>query len=135
MIKRLSWFVGGAVAGVTGAGYAKRKVKQTAAHLAPANVARTAVAKVRDRGHDVVEAVRDGREAMHAKEAELRAELDGARSIAEELDPDDQVLVAGHPVDPGQVIVLRQVRDEHSSPVSGPVSGPRRTSRRSRRGA
>jgi hypothetical protein len=128
MIKRLTWFVGGAVAGVAGAGYAKRKVKETASHLAPANVARTAVAKVRERTHDVVDAVRDGREAMHAKEAELRARLEGSSTtLADELDPDDRVLVDGRPVEPGQVIVLRQVRDDHT--------GPRRASRRNRRGA
>lgn len=128
MIKRLTWFVGGAVAGVTGAGYAKRKVKETASQLAPTNVARSAVAKVRARTHDVVDAVRDGREAMHAREAELRAKLDGtSTTLADELDPDDYVLVDGHPVEPGQVVVLRQVRDNHA--------GQRRSSRRKRRGA
>ena len=128
MIKRLTWFVGGAVAGVASAGYAKRKVKETASQLAPGNVARTAVAKVRERTHDVVDAVRDGREAMHAKEAELRARLDGSSTtLADELDPDDSVLVDGRAVEPGQVIVLRQLRDDHN--------GPRRASRRIRRGA
>ena len=39
MIKRLTWFVSGAVAGVAGAGIAKRKVKQAATHLTPKNVA------------------------------------------------------------------------------------------------
>lgn len=128
MIKRLTWFMGGAMAGVAGAGYAKRKVKETASQLAPANMARSAVAKVRERSHDVVDAVRDGREAMHVKEAELRARLDdSSTTLADELDPDDLVMVDGRPVEPGQVIVLRQVREEHT--------GPRRASRRGRRGA
>lgn len=130
MIKRLTWFVGGAVAGVTGAGYAKRKVKQTASQLTPAKVARTAVTKVREGKDAVVDAVREGREAMHAKEAELRADRDGTRTtLADELDPHDHVLVDGRPVAPGQVIVLRQVRDEHDQ------NGQRRTGRRNRREA
>lgn len=129
MMKRVTWFVTGAVAGVAGAGYAKRKVKRAAAQLAPVHVAKSAVAKVRDRSRDVAEAVRDGRQAMKAKESELKARLAGtAASLADELEPDDQVLVDGLPVEPGQVIVLRQVRDNEQV-------GPRRSSRRARREA
>ncbi|MCU1400858.1 MAG: hypothetical protein JWN62_3967 [Acidimicrobiales bacterium] len=126
-MKRVTWFVGGAVAGVAGAGYAKRKVKETASQLAPVNVAKVAFAKVRDRGADVADAVRDGREAMRAKEAELRARLTGSAEIVEAFEPDDLVLVDGHRVEPAKVVVLRPARDEHS--------GPRRHSRRSHRGA
>ena len=137
MMKRISWFISGAVAGIAGAGYTKRKLKATASHLAPTNVARAAVAKVRASSHDVVAAVRDGRDAMHAKETELWARVHGrADSPAIEtgpddevlvVGPDDQVLVDGHPVEPGQVIVLREVRDNDHP-------GPRRNSRRTRRG-
>ena len=132
MMRRATWFVSGAVAGVAGAGYAKKRVKETAAHLAPAKVAKTAAAKVRGKGHDVVDAVREGRRAMKAKEAELTARLHGRAApigdeLVNELSEDDTILVAGVPVEPGQVIVLRQVRDnEHV--------GPRRSSRRARRG-
>ncbi|HAP78553.1 MAG TPA: hypothetical protein DCR14_21030 [Acidimicrobiaceae bacterium] len=105
MIKRLTWFVGGAIAGVAGTNVAKRKVKAAAAELAPVNVAR----KTRDR---VKDAVAEGRRAMKAKEAELRARRDGrADSLADALDEGDEVFVDGRPVEPGQVIVLRQVRD------------------------
>jgi hypothetical protein len=136
MIKRMTWFVGGAVAGITGAGYAKRKVKETASHLTPAHVARTAVAKVRERKDAVVDAVREGREAMHAKEAELRADRDGTRAtLADELEPQDRVLVDGRPVEPGQVIVLRQVRDGEDPGQTQTQNGQRRASRRGRRGA
>lgn len=137
MMKRISWFISGAVAGIAGAGYTKRKLKATASHLAPTNVARAAVAKVRASSHDVVAAIRDGRDAMHAKETELWARVHGrADSPAIETGPDDQVLVVGpddqvlvdgHPVEPGQVIVLREVRDNDHA-------GPRRNSRRTRRG-
>ena len=133
MIKRLTWFVGGAVAGITGAGYAKRKVKQTASQLTPSKVARATAAKVRERKDAVVDAVRDGREAMHVKEAELRADRDGTRAtLADVLEPHDQVLVDGRPVEPGQVIVLRQVRDEHDQRNE---NGQRRAVRRNRREA
>ena len=128
-MKRLSWFVSGAVAGVAGAGFAKKKVRQTASHLAPTNVARSAMTRLRRRGHDVADAVSEGRQAMHDKEAELRARRDGTVvSLADELEPDDQVLVDGLPVEPGQVIVLRPLRNTDQS-------GPRRNSRRVRRGA
>jgi hypothetical protein len=51
---------------------------------------------------------------MRAKEVELRARLDGrATTLAEDLDDGDQVLIDGRPVEPGQVIVLKQVRDRH----------------------
>ena len=105
MIKRLTWFVGGAVAGVAGAGIAKRKVRQAATHLTPKNIADG----VRSRMHD---AVAEGRVAMRAKEAELRARADGrAVRLADDLDEGDEVLVDGVPVEPGQVIVLKQIRD------------------------
>jgi hypothetical protein len=105
MMKRLTWFVSGAVAGVAGAGVAKRKVKQTAAALSPSNVASGAA-------HRIGDAVREGRRAMHAREVELRAGQSGAQpvTLADELHPDDTVLVDGEPVEPGKVIVLRQVQ-------------------------
>ena len=105
MMKRLTWFVGGAVAGIAGAGIAKRKVKQAASQLAPKNVAQGITTRVR-------ESVVEGRMAMRAKEAEMRARLDGrAVRLADDLDDGDEVLVDGVPVEPGQVIVLKQVRD------------------------
>ena len=105
MIKRLTWFVGGAVAGVAGAGVAKRKVKKAATSLAPRNVAHGVAGRVRD-------AAAEGRRAMRVKEAELRARLDGrTTTLADDLEEGDQVYVDGRPVEPGQVIVLKQVHD------------------------
>lgn len=105
MMKRVTWFMGGAVAGVAGASIAKKKVKQAATHLAPRNVVHSATGRVRD-------AFGEGRRAMRAKETELRARLEGrATSLADDLDDGDEVLVDGRPVLPGQVIVLKQVRD------------------------
>jgi hypothetical protein len=105
MIKRMTWFLGGAVAGVAGVGVVKRKMKQAATHLAPKHVVRGMTDRVRD-------AYAEGRRAMRAKETELRARVDGrASTLAQDLDDGDEVLVDGRPVEPGQVIVLKQVRD------------------------
>ena len=130
MMKRLTWFVGGVAAGAIGVGRAKRKVRSVASDLAPVQVARRATDRVRQRGHDVAEAVREGRRAMRMKELELRARVDGrVTTLADELDELDEgtaVIVDGRPVEPGQVIVLRQVRD-------GERTAPRRASRPRRR--
>ena len=109
MIKRLTWFVGGAVAGIAGASVAKRKAKEVAAEYAPAQMARKAGDRVR-------EAVAEGKRAMKAKEAELRARIDGrVATLADDLEEGDTVIVDGRPVEPGQVIVLRQVRDDRAA--------------------
>lgn len=109
MMKRLTWFVGGAAAGIAGASVAKKKVKAVAAEMAPSNVAKKATGRVR-------EAVAEGKRAMRSKEAELRARLDGrASTLADDLDAGDTVLVDGQPVEAGQVIVLRQVREQHEA--------------------
>jgi len=103
--KRVTWFVGGAVAGAAGATVARRKVRAAAAELTPAAVARKAKQRAMD-------AWAEGRRAARHREAELRARMDGrVESLADELEDGDAVLVDGRPVEPGQVIVLRQVRD------------------------
>jgi hypothetical protein len=110
MMKRLTWFIGGAVAGVAGAGVAKKKAKAVAVEYSPAQVARKTTDRVRD-------AVAEGRRAAKAKETELRARLDGrAHNLGDALDDGDSVLVDGVPVEPGQVIVLKQVRDSREQP-------------------
>jgi hypothetical protein len=107
MLKRVTWFVSGAVAGAAGAGVAKRKVKAKAAELAPVTIARKAGQRVRD-------AVDEGRRAARVKEAELRARLEGRHATIDQLTEVDQVLVDGESVEPGRVIVLRQVADRRS---------------------
>jgi hypothetical protein len=112
-MRRVTWFVSGALAGAAGVGYAKRKVRATAAQLAPSQVASNAVARARDRVGELADALREGRTAMRMKEAELRAVRDGRpEALAPELLPGDQLLVDGRPVEPGRVIVLRQVAAE-----------------------
>jgi molybdopterin-guanine dinucleotide biosynthesis protein len=118
MIKRLGWFVGGVAAGAVGAQAARRKAAAVAHELAPVQVAKRAGGQVRKQTSRVADAVREGRHAARSKESELRARMDGRMtSLADELDDIDQVdkvFVDGRPVEPGQVIVLRQVRDERA---------------------
>lgn len=112
MMKRVTWFVGGIAAGAVGAGAAKRKVRRVTNELVPVQIARRAGGQVADRGNRVADALREGRRAMRTKEMELRARLEGRSStLADEIDDIETVLVDGRPVEAGQVIVLRQVRD------------------------
>lgn len=109
MMKRVTWFAGGVVAGVATAGYAKKKVKATAAQIAPAQMARSAADAVIEKSRDVVEAVREGRQVMKHTEDELRARREGRlTSLDEHVAPGDQVYVDGVPVESGRVIVMRR---------------------------
>jgi hypothetical protein len=92
MMKRAAWFVAGAASGVAGATYAQRKIRATAARLAPASLAREATGRLRTRGQHLATALREGRAAMRAKEDSLRAE----REVVHQ---------------PAQVIVLSDIRD------------------------
>ena len=107
-MKRLTWFVGGVATGAAGVSYTTRKVKRTAAQLAPANVAKSATNAIKHKGQDLVDAVREGRDAMRAKEAELLARRDGHAVV----DMRDNTIVVPPNVEPGQVIVLRDLREE-----------------------
>lgn len=105
-MKRVTWFVGGAVAGAAGASYAKQAVskraRQAAARLNPATLAKKA-------GSNVAGAVREGRAAMKARESELRGRRDHRiESLDTKLDPGDQLLVDGQPVDTARVYVLKR---------------------------
>jgi hypothetical protein len=115
MMKRITWFAGGAAVGLASAGYAKRKVKQTASQLAPAQIARSAADTVRGKTRDVADAVREGRQVMRHTEDELRARREGRlTSLDEHVEPGDQVFVDGVPVESGRVIVMR--RKERNGP-------------------
>lgn len=110
-MKRITWFVTGAAAGATGASYATKKIKHKASQMAPVNVAKGAAGKAKQGGRRVVDAVKEGRVAMRAREDELRARRDlRVETLDDRLDPGDQLLVDGQPVDTGRVIVLKQKR-------------------------
>ena len=108
-MKRVTWFVGGAVAGALGADAAKRKVREAAsaaaAKLSPVQVARS----VGDRAKRIV---RTGTETAVLRQRELRARRAGrATTLEDELGGDEQidlVIVDGKPVEPGKVVILRQ---------------------------
>ncbi len=112
MMKRLTWFMGGAAAGVVGASVAKKKVRAAAAELSPANLAHKAADRMREKAQDA-------KQTIKAKQLELRARITGtparAATLADELDDGDAVFVDGQPVEPGQVIVLRQVRERNEA--------------------
>ena len=67
-------------------------------------------------------AVDRGASDVHIKAGDVvRARIDGrASTLADDLDEGDEVLVDGRPVEPGQVIVLRQVRERNET------TGPKR---------
>lgn len=109
MMKRITWFAGGVAAGAAGIGYAKKKVKETASNLAPAQVAKSVVSSARSKGRDIADAVREGRSAMTDHEDELRARREGRlESLDDHVAPGDRVFVDGEPVDSARVIVMRQ---------------------------
>jgi hypothetical protein len=111
MMRRITWFVGGVVAGAASAGYAKKKVRATAAQLAPVTVVRNAGVRVRDQGRHVVGAIREGRSAMHAREDDLKARRDARiEPLDDRLEPGDQLYVDGRPVDSARVLVLKRRR-------------------------
>ena len=87
MIKRVTWFLSGVVAGITGAAYGYKQVRTKAETLQPVNVAKGV-------------AVREGRDAMRSRETELRGDLG--------LDEKESEIVS---VEPGRVVVLRSYRD------------------------
>lgn len=103
MMKRVTWFMSGVIAGVSGVWYGSRRLKEKAESLKPVTVARGAAARARGRVDDVVEAVREGRGAMRDKEQQLRSEYD----------PDSSSEVVS--IEPGRVVVLRSVDGRRSS--------------------
>lgn len=116
MIKRFVWFVGGTIAGVTGTLVAGRRVKRRVRTLAPVRVVQETTSSLRRRVADLGEAIDEGRQVMQAREAELRARVDGRVSSLSDVDRPisdrDSLLVDGEPVEPGRVVVLRDVNEE-----------------------
>lgn len=107
-MKRVTWFLGGALVGAIGADAAKKKVKTTAASLSPAAVAKKTGARLRG-------AAVEGGRALRARELEFRARRDGrATPLTDAFDDIETVMVDGKPVEPGKVVVLR-----NSAPARG----------------
>lgn len=66
MLKRLRWLLLGAALGVGGPAWLKRKARAAGYRYRPAGMAEAATQRARA-------ALEEGREAMHQREAELRA--------------------------------------------------------------
>ncbi|HYZ97594.1 MAG TPA: hypothetical protein VE575_02515 [Acidimicrobiales bacterium] len=75
LVRRLVWFSTGATAGFGGAMWIRRRVLRAARRYAPEQVQADVTRSVRGWGGNVRRAVAEGRSTMHAREAELRAEL------------------------------------------------------------
>jgi hypothetical protein len=90
-----------------------------------------AAISTKSRFSSISDAWSTGKEAMHDKENELKARRDGrvdslsSHSHLDPLQPGDEVLVDGERVEPGRVIVLRQV-DEPKQPRRSRLSRHRR---------
>ena len=114
MIKRLIWFVAGAVAGISGVIFAGKRVKRSITSFTPVKVAQRATQSTRSRLNSVGDAFREGREAMRDKEIEMKAKRDGRVESFDQQGPTrplqqgDELLVDGKRIEPGQVIVLRE---------------------------
>ena len=108
MMRRVMWFTAGAVAGVSGSMYVRRKAREAADRYRPVSMAKGAVERVTD-------AVREGRAAMVAREAELRAAQDAdSRPVSPEV---RRLSAPGGPL-------------PSHFPAERARSGPRRRSRR-----
>ena len=71
-----------------------------------------------EKGRVVVDAIREGRDAMHHHEDELRARREGRLvSLDEHVEPGDQVYVDGVPVESGRVIVMPPVASVMPKPL------------------
>lgn len=76
MFKRVIWMGTGVMAGASGAFWAKRKVEQTVERYLPQQVAQRVGTSTRELGRTVRAAASEGRDAMRATEAELRARVE-----------------------------------------------------------
>ncbi|MBK9178384.1 MAG: hypothetical protein IPM45_02220 [Acidimicrobiales bacterium] len=75
MIRRAFWLGTGIGVGVGASYWVNRAVRRTAERYTPARIGGDVVETVRELGADLVDAVREGRQAMREREAELRAGL------------------------------------------------------------
>lgn len=109
MMKRLTWFVTGAVTGAAGSGYAKRRMRETAAQLTPRKVARSGAVALRRRARYVVDNVLSGL-ATRANGDVTAPGGDEPATIADRIAPDEEILVDGRPVDRQRIVVTRPRR-------------------------
>lgn len=86
MFKRIFWMSTGMAVGAGSAFWAKRKVEATVERYLPEQVADRAAESAKDLGRTMRAAAAEGREAMRATEAELRARVE-ARTFVGAVPP------------------------------------------------
>lgn len=74
-MKRIVWFVVGVFAGAVGTVSGRRRVRRRLGGSSPVVAVRHSADRVRGR---VGDAVREGRRAMHDRESDLRARVEGS---------------------------------------------------------
>lgn len=107
MFKRIIWMGTGMAVGAGSAFWAKRKVEQTVEQYLPEQVAVRAAAGAKGLAGTVKAAAAEGREAMRATEAELRARVEARTFVG----PD------------------RPAAPVSQAASAAPASGPRRSAR------
>ena len=125
MFKRVMWMGTGMTVGAAGAFWAKHKVEQTVERYLPDQVVARVGSTSRDLGRTVRAAATEGREAMRATEAELRARVE-ARTFTGPV----KAVKADPPVTPTP---KRGKGARRASRVPGPVGAPTAARRRARR--
>jgi len=99
MFKRIRWMSVGAAVGLGGSVWAQRRVRRTVERFLPDQVGSEVAQRARHLRNDVLDAIEEGRVAMQAREAELRAQLGVASPPARRPHPGaDRGLVAGSSV-------------------------------------
>jgi hypothetical protein len=113
VFKRVRWMGFGAVAGVGATMWARQRMRRTVQRYLPAQVSNEVAARARAIGGELRGAFDDGRQAMAAKEAQLRAQIEQGRGG---LRP--------HPAGGRAALHLVEATAEPVERVAGPPSPP-----------
>jgi hypothetical protein len=124
VFKRVIWTGTGMVVGAAGAFWAKHKVERTVEQYLPEQVAARVGTSTREMGRTVRAAATEGRDAMRATEAELRARVEARTFTGPERAPE--------PVQPAPSPV-RPHSPRRASRVPGPEGSTTAARRRARR--
>jgi hypothetical protein len=133
MFKRVVWMGTGMTVGAAGAFWAKHKVEQTVERYLPEQVVARVGSSSRDLGRTLRSAASEGRDAMRATEAELRARVEArtfigpGRADAPKAEPTTRPEPAGH------TPAKRSVGSRRASRVPAANATPAPGRRRARR--
>jgi hypothetical protein len=113
MAKRVTWFVLGTAAGVSGTVAAGRKVRKTVEQMAPTRVAKRGADAVRAKAAEVRDAVSEGVAQMRYTEAELKSRITGEPMPDDVVDPDRYTRTVIEVVEVGSERGGRRARVRH----------------------